>query len=239
MTATAKLTKIQAEALRNLYAGQLPFCRSAQTHNALSHAGFIDFECGRGWVITNAGLNAIGVVDENLEEPLPATVETAAPDELNVTLDEFHRQPQHDVWIGQDHVGIVFDESFAKMERAPFAAWSPKAGTKAGTVGFYGTKEEAAEAIRKLYEPAEETVEEPAPTGRSYTVIYTDSQGPVVHATGCSHNVRDSIQGVHQTEDIVGDLKAVAASVFSDFIEEAGDDPEAYIVDLKVKPCAR
>jgi hypothetical protein len=62
MTATAaKLTKIQTEALRKLHAGQRPFCRSAQTHNALSHAGLIDFERGRGWVITNAGLDAIGV----------------------------------------------------------------------------------------------------------------------------------------------------------------------------------
>ena len=87
--------------------------------------------------------------------------------------------------------------------------------------------------------PAEEPSATETPAGRSYTVIYTDSQGPVVHATGCSHNVRDSFQGVHQTEAIVGDLKAVAAQVFSDFIDETGDDPEEYVVDLKVKPCAR
>jgi hypothetical protein len=59
MNATVKLTKIQAEALCNLHAGRLPFCRSAQTHDALSRYGYIDFVTGRGWVITDAGLEAI------------------------------------------------------------------------------------------------------------------------------------------------------------------------------------
>lgn len=234
-----KLTKIQTEALRNLYAGQLPFCRSVQTHNALSHAGLIDFEHGRGWVITNAGLDAIGVEVSVEEEELPEVVQNAAAGELNVTRDKHHRAPQYDVWIGQDHVGVIFDESDADMDREPMAAWSPKAGTKSGVVGFFGLIYEAAEAIRKLYEPAEEAAEEPAPTGRPYTVIYTDGQGPVVHATGCAHNVRDSIGGAYRTEEIQGDLKAVAAKVFEDFIEESGDDPEDFIADLAVKPCAR
>ncbi|WP_420032252.1 hypothetical protein ACN2WE_05160 [Streptomyces sp. cg28] len=61
MTTIVKPTKPQAEALRKLHAGQSPFCRSAQTFNALSRNGYIDFATGRGWVITEAGLEALSI----------------------------------------------------------------------------------------------------------------------------------------------------------------------------------
>jgi hypothetical protein len=76
-------------------------------------------------------------------------------------------------------------------------------------------------------------------TTRSYTVIYTGAGEPIVHATGCTHNVRDSLQGVHTSEVITGSLTEVSAKVFSDFIDEGAGDAEDFVNDLRVKPCAR
>ncbi|MFE2486001.1 hypothetical protein ACFXGR_22425 [Streptomyces mirabilis] len=79
-----------------------------------------------------------------------------------------------------------------------------------------------------------------APAGRTFTVIYTGGGEPIVHAAGCSHNVRDSFQGVHTTEQVTGSLEDVAAYVYADMIDEdealTGED---FISELTVKPCAR
>lgn len=58
-----------------------------------------------------------------------------------------------------------------------------------------------------------------------------------MHATGCSHNLRDSEHGTHQVQTITGTLADVAAIVFEDFID--GGDPADFVMDLNVKPCAR
>ncbi|MFI5880838.1 hypothetical protein [Streptomyces sp. NPDC051554] len=96
----------------------------------------------------------VGAEPENLdEEPFPQVIVDAGPSELNVIRDPYSARslPQYDVWIGQRHVGVIFDESEATLNRGSFAAWSPKAGTRQGTVGFYDTKDGAADAIRQLY----------------------------------------------------------------------------------------
>ncbi|MEU1592730.1 hypothetical protein ABZ468_07685 [Streptomyces sp. NPDC005708] len=110
---------------------------------------------------------------DDLEEPLPKVVEDAAPGELNVTRDEFSApsMPQHDVWIGQDHVGVIFDESAANLARGAFGAWSSKCRNRGGVVGFYATKEEAAQAIADLYAPAEESTETPAPPAPQWRTL--------------------------------------------------------------------
>lgn len=72
----------------------------------------------------------------------------------------------------------------------------------------------------------------------SYTVIYTGGGEPVVHRTGCSHNLRDSGQGVHRTQVITGSIDDVCREVFNDFITEDAD-PGTFYGDLNVKPCAR
>jgi hypothetical protein len=62
---------------------------------------------------------------------------------------------------GSDVLGVVFDEQGAIPTRGRFAAWSPKAGTRNGIIGFFDTLTEAADAIGALYdapaEPATET----------------------------------------------------------------------------------
>ncbi|MFG3228151.1 hypothetical protein ACGF07_25665 [Kitasatospora sp. NPDC048194] len=72
----------------------------------------------------------------------------------------------------------------------------------------------------------------------SYTVIYTGGGEPVVHRTGCSHNLRDSGRGAHRTQVIAGTIDDVCREVFSDFLSE-DDDPSDFYGDLNVKPCAR
>jgi hypothetical protein len=90
-----------------------------------------------------------------------------------------------------------------------------------------------------LVNAPEEPKKEEAP-GRAFTVIYTGSGEPIVHAAGCAHNVRDSLRGVHSAEDITGTLEDVAARVYADMIEEDPDTSAAdYVAHLSVKPCAR
>lgn len=89
--------------------------------------------------------------------------------------------------------------------------------------------------------PTEEPKAAPAaPAGRTFTVIYTGGGETIVHAAGCSHNVRDSFQGVHTTEQVTGSLEDVATHVYADMIAEdetlTGED---FVADLTVKPCAR
>lgn len=76
-------------------------------------------------------------------------------------------------------------------------------------------------------------------TTRSYTVIYTGAGEPIVHATGCTHNVRDSLRGAYTSEEVGGTLEDVAAHVFSDMIEEDPDSlPADFLRDMNIKPCA-
>lgn len=88
------------------------------------------------------------------EEPLPQAVIDAAPGEV-VTAKDGHSK--HDVWVDGEMIGTVFDESAAKLERGAFAAWSPKCRNKGGIVGFYGSLEDAADAIagKAAEQPAE------------------------------------------------------------------------------------
>ncbi|MFF8789151.1 hypothetical protein [Streptomyces sp. NPDC015125] len=55
------------------------------------------------------------------------------------------------VELDGEMIGVVFDESPAKLARGGFAAWSSKCRNRGGIVGFYPSKEEAAEAIADLY----------------------------------------------------------------------------------------
>ncbi|MET8717425.1 hypothetical protein ABZV52_30115 [Streptomyces sp. NPDC004735] len=51
-------------------------------------------------------------------------------------------------------IGVIFDESAAQLSRGAFAAWSSKCPNQSGIVGFYPTKEKAAESIADLYAAA-------------------------------------------------------------------------------------
>lgn len=85
------------------------------------------------------------------DEALPTAVVEAAPGVVVITQDG--DRPTYDVWLNQAHIGSLFDETAANLARGNFAAWSPKGRAKDGTVGFYATKEEAGEAIGRLYRP--------------------------------------------------------------------------------------
>jgi hypothetical protein len=85
------------------------------------------------------------------DEELPAAVVEAAPGAVVVTQDG--DRPHYDVWLDQKHIGTLFDETAANLARGNFAAWSPKGRAKDGIVGFYATKDEAADAIGRLYRP--------------------------------------------------------------------------------------
>jgi hypothetical protein len=80
---------------------------------------------------------------------------------------------------------------------------------------------------------------EPSTAPRTFTVIYTGVNEPIVHAAGCSHNVRDSLQGAHTTEDITGTLEDVGHHVYADMLDEGSMTPEDCQSYLIVKPCAR
>lgn len=58
----------------------------------------------------------------------------------------------YDVWEDGKHRGAIFDETPARLARGGWAAWSPRTGT----VGFYATAEEAADAVLDTH---------PAPAG--------------------------------------------------------------------------
>lgn len=163
-----------------------------------------------------------------------------------ITRTDTPGRPEYVVWLGDNDIGVIFDEGTREgSNRGRYATWSLKATGPNGSAGFYRTRSEAADAIRALYEPAApvETVEvatqAPEPT-RSYTVTYTGGDDPIVHATGCSHTTRDSAHGTLRTEIVTGDLTAVAAHVYEDFIcEDDGDDPANWVTHLRVKNCAR
>ncbi|MFG3287298.1 hypothetical protein ACGF3G_00550 [Streptomyces sp. NPDC048179] len=85
------------------------------------------------------------------DEELPAEVTEAAAGVVVITQDG--DRPHHDVWMNQQHIGSLFDETAANLARGNFAAWSPKGSGKNGMVGFFDTKEEAGEAIALPYRP--------------------------------------------------------------------------------------
>ncbi|GAA3374689.1 hypothetical protein [Streptomyces racemochromogenes] len=91
-------------------------------------------------------------------EPIPATVLTAAPGQFVTTPDEFDAS-RLIVWRNREYAGVIFDEG--DMPRGRFAAWSSKAGTRNGIVGFFPTIAEAEAAVRALY-PA------PVPVARPF-----------------------------------------------------------------------
>ncbi|MFD9596801.1 hypothetical protein ACFWA9_29190 [Kitasatospora sp. NPDC059973] len=89
-------------------------------------------------------------VEDLVEEPLPAEVLAARPGDVVVTRDTLHAAPQYDVWIGREHVGVIFDETEHRLARPPFAAWSGKIPENL----FFDTLDEAADAITAANLPA-------------------------------------------------------------------------------------
>lgn len=263
MTATAtKLTKVQTEALHNLYAGQLPFCRSAQTHNALSRAGLIDFEHGRGWVLTSAGLDAIGVEVEAkvakgaptaeagkvqrgdlaegpAVEPRAIGYGVQAPNGYYLPCDgldvarEMHAEFPHMKVVRHEEGGqlVPVDTQPENDAEVPQSTYEAKLA-EALENGF---PELLAHKVAEIAARRSE----PSSGSRTYTVIYTGMGEPIVHAAGCSHNLRDSLAGAHTTEDITGTLEEVGLAVYSDMLEEGSMSPEDCIPNLRIKPCAR
>ncbi|MFD8597639.1 hypothetical protein ACFV1L_21815 [Kitasatospora sp. NPDC059646] len=87
--------------------------------------------------------------DWDEEEPVPAEVLAARPGELVVVPDTVHPS-QYNVWMGREHVGVVFDETHARLSRPPLAAWSGKLPKNL----FLATLDEAADAIAEANLPA-------------------------------------------------------------------------------------
>lgn len=58
------------------------------------------------------------------------------------------------VELDREMLGVVVDESPANLSRGGFAAWSARCRNRSGIVGFYPSKEEAAEAIADLFAEA-------------------------------------------------------------------------------------
>ncbi|MEE1764463.1 hypothetical protein [Streptomyces sp. SP18BB07] len=93
--------------------------------------------------------------------PSPKTVASQSPSAaekrpmragLAVTPDSPRRgEMKLIVELDREMIGVIFDESLAKLSRGAFAAWSSKCRNRGGIVGFYPSKEEAAEAIADLY----------------------------------------------------------------------------------------
>jgi hypothetical protein len=89
----------------------------------------------------------------------------------------------------------------------------------------------------KVAEIAARTAE---PAGaRTFTVIYTGMGEPIVHAAGCAHILRDSLNGAYATEDITGTLEDAGAHVYADMLDEGSMSREDCVPNLNVKPCAR
>ncbi|WP_411147450.1 hypothetical protein [Streptomyces sp. A30] len=81
-------------------------------------------------------------VEETEERPMRAGLTTIqdSPSPMN-----------HTVKLDVQMIGVIIDGSAAKLSRGAFAAWSGKCTNRGGIVGFYRTKEDAAEAIADLY----------------------------------------------------------------------------------------
>ncbi|MFG2512618.1 hypothetical protein [Streptomyces sp. NPDC048584] len=106
---------------------------------------------------------AATVVEDETPTAQAPTVEPVAAEEpkpqerpmragLTVTPDSPRRgEMKLNVKLDGEMIGVVFDESPAKLARGGFAAWSSKCRNRGGIVGFYPSKEEAAEAIADLY----------------------------------------------------------------------------------------
>jgi len=90
------------------------------------------------------------LAEEDGEEPLPAEVLAARPGDVVVTRDTVHAGPQYDVWVGWEHVGVIWDESAARLARPPFAAWSGALPRNE----FFATLDDAADAIAAANLPA-------------------------------------------------------------------------------------
>ncbi|MFB8443619.1 hypothetical protein ACFC7A_31695 [Streptomyces niveus] len=72
---------------------------------------------------------------------------------------------------GGEILGVVLDEQGAIPTRGRFAAWSPKAGTRNGQMGFYHSLDEAADAIGALFEPGSTTPEPPGPAAPEWRTL--------------------------------------------------------------------
>ncbi|WP_181803221.1 hypothetical protein [Streptomyces shenzhenensis] len=87
-------------------------------------------------------------------EPVAAEEPQVRPMRAGLTVTPDSPRPGEmklNVELDGEMIGVVFDESPAKLARGGFAAWSSKCRNRGGIVGFYSTKEDAAEAIAELY----------------------------------------------------------------------------------------
>lgn len=81
---------------------------------------------------------------------------TTQPDDLNQSTTVVH-------YGDENVIGTIYDERGTIPTRGRYAAWSPKAGTRNGHVGFFATKTEAIAAITATHgiTPEPEVNEEP------------------------------------------------------------------------------
>ncbi|MFD0386490.1 hypothetical protein ACFQ2B_40555 [Streptomyces stramineus] len=87
---------------------------------------------------------AVYIADHRRDWIAPASTGLrAVPDDISTM--------KYDVLKGSQHLGVILDETSARLTRGGWAAWSPKASRRDGTVGFFATKEEAALAIARTW----------------------------------------------------------------------------------------
>lgn len=89
------------------------------------------------------------LTETELDEPMPADVLAAKPGQVVVTRDTINRH-QHIVWRDQEVIGVVFDETEAKLNRGPFAIWSNRIP---GPTQFFDTLDTAVDAITEANMP--------------------------------------------------------------------------------------
>ncbi|MFI7301332.1 hypothetical protein ACWCY6_17885 [Streptomyces sp. 900105755] len=102
---------------------------------------------------------AATVVEDETPTAKAPTVEPVATEEPQqrpmraglTTVQDSPSPMNHTVKLDGQMIGVIIDESAAKLSRGAFAAWSSKCPNRGGIVGFYPTKEDAAEAIADLY----------------------------------------------------------------------------------------
>lgn len=109
---------------------------------------------------------------------------------------------------GTDVLGVVFDEQGVIPTRGRFATWSPKAGTRNGIVGFFGTLTEAADAVGGLYDAPTDPATEPEqaaaePTWQTLKGVTTPFQVYVEQSAGHIGPARDRRKPTGQLAEVV------------------------------------
>lgn len=249
MTTTAtQPTKIQAEALRNLHAGHRNCFRSVRTQNALAEMELIYFDHGRGWVLTDAGLDAIGVPKEGREKFIPQSARNAAPGEF-VALAADNRGSRYNVWHNQEIVAVILNESAAGLDGDVFSVWSAKAGNPEDIIGIANWIPDALDAVRELHKAAEE---EPQASGRPaeatgsdplFTLTYQTDQGMQRRENRTAHGVEAIGRVLMRLADRmaawdIAVLDAVGEDVTGQFacFQDPAPEPAASVPDERLLP---